>query len=78
MSVKSAYVARNPYIFELTDIQKGFLQGLADGFTREELALKFSISQTTINRMLTETHEKLNTKNALQSVAAALRQGIIE
>ncbi len=62
----------------LTIRQKEVLKLLADGKTGKEAGIDLGIAEQTIKNTLESLRQKLGTRNTLQTVALALREGWIK
>jgi DNA-binding NarL/FixJ family response regulator len=54
------------------------LSGLKRGKTRQQVAHELGISVSTLKTHLWRTYRRLNAQNAVEAVAKALEQGMIE
>lgn len=59
----------------LTAREDALMQGLAAGYTNQQLARTFHRSEKTIRNQLTRLYQKLGVRNRTEAVAIYLRQG---
>ena len=62
---------------ELSGIELGCLQRLADGSNTREIATAFKLSDVTIGVVLESATAKLNSKTLFQALVKAARLGLI-
>jgi len=66
-----------PYSFQLTQRERIVLRGLAEGLTRQELAMTEGISVRTVERVVASLEAKLDASNVVVLGVRACRLGIV-
>ncbi len=61
----------------LTKEEKAIMDGIANGFTRKEVAQRRGVSAGTVQHMLRVIEAKLGARSTEQAVAVAIRRGLL-
>ena len=81
-AVRIAYIKQNPAQSikdnPLSKRELAILQAVAQGLTREEIALEQYISMNTVKSTITSIYNKLNASNKADAVSIAITKGYIE